>query len=179
MMVRGVGGILLLLAAIVWSAWRFSSAHDQYAQALNASQATLEQLHRIAALRQALHGVALARQPDADLVDRVQAALARAGLPIAACTGVEPRADRDADASGGMHLQTVQISLQRLTPGELGSWLAAWQQIAPAWQVADLQLSHAQAAFAGTAIAGTGGDLDSNAFDAMVAVEAAYVDSAP
>lgn len=165
-------GILVLLAGWAWL--RVSSAAEQDQQASIHLATMMHDLDRLRFLRAGEHALAHGKRPEADLITRVQRALADAGLPVSACSGVQPRADQVAPA-GGVHVQTVQLTLKGLQPQELGNWLAAWTASEQPWQVSDLQLVHSGIQPPG--LAGSGAPrLDSNRFDVSVVLSAPYVE---
>ncbi|MBA2482358.1 MAG: hypothetical protein H0V44_16980 [Planctomycetes bacterium] len=177
------GWYLLALAAITlvivaaWCAGTRSRAHADLAAALDRHRqverdvATITTLGSSSSSAGAGAGLSVGPRPDADLVARTQQALAEAGLPIGACSGVQPRADQVRQQ--GLSVQTVLVSLQNLRPAEFGSWLAAWNAHQPPWRITELQLVHAPQRDGATS------DLDPNRFDYTLALAAPYLEKQP
>jgi len=163
------GAIVAIVAIGGWCWWRVGSAQSQADAAREQAQTIARDVQRVQTLRQQAQVVAGSRRPDADLVTRVQRALSQAGLPVTACSGVQPRNDQAAPG-GGIRIQSVQLSLRALQPSDLGAWLSAWTMAEPAWTVSELQLAHQPTTALG---------LDSNRFDVSVVLSAPYVEDAP
>jgi len=169
-----VGWLCVLVVLAGWAWMRLGSAEEQDQHATAHLTAMMHDLDRLHTLRAGEHALAHGKRPEADLITRAQRALADAGLPVSACRGVQPRADQVTPA-GGVHVQTVQLTLKGLHPQELGSWLAAWTSTEQPWRVSDLQLVHT--AIQTTGAAGPGSSsLDSNRFDVSVVLSAPYVE---
>jgi hypothetical protein len=172
-----VGWLCVLVVLAGWAWMRLGRAAEQDLQATTHLTTMIHDLDRLRTLRAGEHALAHGKRPEADLITRAQRALADAGLPVSVCSGVQPRADQVTPA-GGVHVQTVQLTLKVLRPQELGSWLAAWSSTEQPWRVSDLQLVHAGIQTPGTA--GTDSNsLDSNRFDVSVVLSAPYVEEAP
>jgi hypothetical protein len=178
MLTPAVAGWLCILVLLAGWAWlRLGGAADQDQQATAHLTAMVHDLDRLRFLRAGEHALAHGKRPEADLITRAQRALADAGLPVSVCSGVQPRADQVTPA-GGVHVQTVQLTLRGMHPQELGSWLAAWTSTEQPWRVSDLQLVHAGIQTPGTAGNDSSG-LDSNRFDVSVVLSAPYVEDSP
>lgn len=152
-----------------WCWWRVEAAQAQADAALDQARGIARDVQRVQALRLQTQAVSDRRRPDADLVTRAQRALSQAGLPVTACSGVQPRTDQHRPG-GGIRIQTVQLSLRALRPGDLGAWLTAWSAAEPAWTVSEIQLAHQPT---------TAPSLDSNRFDVSVVLSAPYVEDTP
>jgi hypothetical protein len=158
-----------VLAAIALYGWfRLAGAGERLRTAQAQAAAQQRDLDRLVALRGRGPAPGQGRRPQDDLVGRAQRALAAAGLPVAACSGVQPRADQVAD---GLRLQTVQLRLQGLRPVEFAAWLAAWSTPDQPWRMSELQMVHAATSGA-TA-------LDSNRFDLTIILTAPYLEDRP
>jgi hypothetical protein len=148
---------------------------DQAAARTAAAQAQLagvnQDLQRLADLRARVQAPVRGRRPQDDLVTRAQQALTAAGLPIAAFSGVQPRADQTVN---GLRIQTVQLRMQGLRPAEFGAWLAAWSGPDQPWRLGELQMVHSTAP--PTAGAAT---LDTNRFDLTLVLTVPYVEDRP
>jgi hypothetical protein len=169
-----------VLGIAAWCALRWGSAAERERVAQAACAAMGQDIQRLQALRAASPVSAHGRRPDADLVTRAQRALADAGLPIGACSGVQPRADQVSPGTA-VRVQTVQLTLRGLSPAELGGWLAAWHAVTQPWLVSELQLVHVAtaAAPAAAAAATNNPSLDSNRFDISVVLAAPYLEAPP
>jgi hypothetical protein len=157
------------LLVVCWGWLRCSMSRERDLDASAHVNEIMHELAHLQDLRATSLAVAHSRRPDADLITRAQRALADAGLPIHACSGVQPRADV-VMAGAGIRVQTVQLSLRGLRPGELGAWLDAWNATPQPWVVSEVQLAHQP----GTPGAHAGSALDSNRFDVSVVLSAFY-----
>jgi hypothetical protein len=164
--------IAVMMVCVCW--WRLRVAHDQVDAAMLQAGSIARDIQRVESLRGQGRTLSGGRRPDADLVTRAQRALAAVGLPINVCSGVQPRAQQTVSGSG-VQVQTVQLSLRGLSPGDLGAWLNAWNTANQPWQIGELQLTHQIQPAAGSRTA----DLDSNRFDVSVVVSAPYLEDAP
>ncbi|MBA3708102.1 MAG: hypothetical protein H0W83_04665 [Planctomycetes bacterium] len=163
---------VILVLVLGWSAQVRSRASAEVVTAVNQHRQVVGDVATVTSLRSSSNGLSIGPRPDADLVARTQQALVEAGLPIAACSGVQPRADQQVRQQG-ISVQSVLVSLQNLRPGEFGSWLAAWNAHRSPWRITELQLVHAPVREA------TKSDLDLNRFDYTVALAAPYVEKSP
>jgi hypothetical protein len=169
------GAILLWLAVfgvlVVWGGVRLGSAHAQIGAADAARAATERDLIRVQQLRAEVRGVSVGRRPDGDLISRVQRALGDAGLPVTACSGVQPRADQSRPGAG-IRVQTVVTTLRGLLPAEIGAWLAAWRAGDQPWRLDDVQFSRVATTPAATTVAPN----DGNRYDVTLVLAAPYVE---
>ena len=101
-----------------------------------------EDVRRLLLLRGSASAMTVGPQPSADLVTRCQRALLDAGLPITACSGVQPKGD--VVLSSDTRVQSEQIILQHLTPEQFGAWWTAWSRVPMSWRLVSLQLVHAE-----------------------------------
>lgn len=163
--------LVLVLGVAAWGWLRLGSAQRDHDQALSHHLTVNRDVERIVELRNRTVDLGNGPRQDVDLISRAQRALAAVGLPASACSGVQPRSDQ-AGATGKLRVQTVELLLQGLTPGELGAWLGAWRSANQAWQVSELMLNHL-ATLPGQDPIG----LDSNRFQASVLLSAPYLDS--
>lgn len=156
---------------VVWGGIRLGAAQTSIASADANRNAVERDLEKVQRLREQVRGVSLGRRPDGDLITRVQRALSDAGLPITACSGVQPRADQTRPGAG-VRVQTVVTTLRNLLPAEFGAWLAAWRAGDQTWKLADVQLSRAGATAPSATVAGG----DGNRYDVTLVLAAPYVE---
>jgi len=166
------GAIIVLVTT--WSITRLHIVETELSSAEEARSAVTKNISRVQQLRQAVHGVALHRRDDGDLISRVQQALSNAGLPISACSGVQPRPDV-VRVGSGLRVQSVQMTLRRLSPDEFGTWLAAWRSAKPAWQLQDVQLTRVQQSNTQDSI----GPATGNRYDVAVVLAAPFIEESP
>lgn len=159
---------------LAWCWFRLDQAAGR-ARAIQDQLTSLNQdVQQLADLRARVQAPVRGRRPQDDLVTTAQRALSAAGLPIAAFSGIQPRADQ---TGGGMRIQTVQLRLQGLRPAEFGAWLAAWNATDQPWRLSELQMAHAApppAAAGPTLLA-----LDRNRFDLTLILTAPYLEDRP
>jgi hypothetical protein len=165
---------LLALVVVAWGWLRLGSAGAEADRALARHQNVARDVQRITDLRQRTVAGSGAARPDADLVGRVQRALTSVGLPAGACQGVQPRTEQGGTRGSGPRMQTVELQLHGLTPGEFGSWLAAWNTPEQAWRISEILLNH-QAGLTGQ----EGATVDSNRFQISVLLSAPAVEDSP
>jgi hypothetical protein len=163
--------VSLSAAVPLWGWFRLDQADGRTAAA-NAQFGLVNQdLQRLADLRARVQTPARGRRPQDDLVTRAQQALVSSGLPIAAFSGVQPRADQTVN---GVRIQTVQLRLQGLRPADVGAWLAAWSTPDQPWRLSELQMVHSTApSTAGAA------PLDTNRFDLTLVLTVPYLEDRP
>ncbi len=169
-------GIILLwfivaLGVVAWSGMRLGSARSQITAADDARAGIERDLLKVQALRAQVRGVSVGRRPDGDLIARVQRALSDAGLPVSACSGVQPRADQTRPGAG-VRVQTVVMTLRGLLPAEFGAWLAAWRAGDQTWRLDDVQLTRVVPTGAGGLVARS----DGNRYDVALVLAAPYVE---
>lgn len=176
----GRSGIFLLwfvvvLGVITWSGLRLGSAQSQIAAADTARSAIERDLTMVQKLRAQVRGVSVGRRPDGDLITRVQRALSDAGIPVNACSGVQPRADQTRPGAG-VRVQTVVMTLRNLLPSEFGAWLAAWRAGDQTWRLDDVQLTRVSVPTAASGVVARG---DGNRYDVALVLAAPYVEEDP
>ncbi len=165
----GAAAILVVCFCVL----RINSAQIEMTQAEKTHQQVERDIKRLAQAQAAMSGMSEKRLSDSDLISRAQQALSQAGLPIQACSGVQPRPDSSASGSS-IRTQTVLMMLRGLTPADLGGWFAAWRKNEHAWQVAEVQMTRS-ANSQGNAIAAS----DMNRYDISVVLAAHYLAEAP
>lgn len=164
--------VLVLLGVVVWAGGRLGAAQSQITAADAARAAIERDVAHVQQLRAEVRGVSLGRRPDGDLITRVQRALSDAGLPVAACSGVQPRADQ-LRAGGGIRVQTVLMTLRGLAPAEFGAWLAAWRAGDQTWRLDDVQFSRASTVTAAVSPVAAG---EGNRYDIALVLAAPFVE---
>lgn len=163
-------GAVAVVAA--WGWLRLGQASATFATAQGQFITLNQDLQRLGGLRTRIQAPIQGRRPQDDLVTLAQKALTAAGLPIAAFSGVQPRADQTIN---GLRIQTVQLRLQGLRPAEFGTWIAAWTTPDQTWRLSEVQMVHATPAAGGT----SGAALDSNRFDLTLVLTAPYLEDRP
>jgi type II secretory pathway pseudopilin PulG len=146
--------ILLLTAAAVAlfltnSARRLSAAETDRNVAQTALHAVVRDAQEVVELRAMRQKIARAEHPTHDVIARINATLADAGLPLECMRGLMPEADlaltTDAvgsDRGGRYRTQSLHLTVQGLEPRELGCFLARWQATQPMWTVTRIDLTH-------------------------------------
>lgn len=162
------------VAVLVWGWLRLDQAAGRLHQAEARFAALNQDLQRLTDLRGRIQAPVRGRRPQDDRVTRAQQALVAGGLPITAFSGVQPRADQ---TDNGLRIQTVQLRLQGLRPGDFAAWLAAWSTPDQPWRLSELQMVHAAA----SADPGAAGrmPLDSNRYDLTLILTAPYLEDRP
>lgn len=159
----------VVLAVIAWGWLRLGQAGGRMRAAQQQLATTVGDLQRLADLRAQVQAPVRGRRPQDELVTRAQQALAGAGLPVAAFSGLQPRADQDVN---GLRIQTVQLRLQGLRPADFGAWLAAWTTPDQPWRLGELQMVHT----GGRAAAG---GPDGNRYDFLLILVSPYLEDGP
>jgi hypothetical protein len=159
-----------ILTVLIWGVVRLGQADLAWREARDRHATTVRDLARLEALRAQVPSPASGRRPQDDLVVRAQQALAAAGLPASACSGVQPRADQTA---GGVRIQSVQLRLTGLRPADIGAWLAAWAAGGQTWNIGELQMNHAAGGTDGAAA------LDIDRYDLTLVLTTPYVEDHP
>jgi hypothetical protein len=164
-----------LLITVVWAWVRLSGAHDAMAQAQERYRTSAVDVHRVEDLRRRSVTVSDGTRSDTTLVSRIQRVLSSVGLSPNAFQSMQPRTDQPT-ASGGPTMQSVEVLLGGLTPGEFGSWLSAWRSPDQPWLVREILLNHQTTTNpAGQQTAG----MDSNRYQISVLLSAPSVDVTP
>ena len=123
------------------------------------------QAHRVLELRTARQRAAQQKRPEQDLIARVNASLAAAGIDQSHFAGVRPRSDvaLTGHESGPIEYrrQSVQLSLRRLRMASLGAFLTEWASSQPLWTPTQIDLTHARG--------------EDARYDARILVSATYI----
>ncbi|MHC4414368.1 MAG: hypothetical protein ACYS0G_03695 [Planctomycetota bacterium] len=159
---------VLLILSVVLAARRQANAHTQ----LRSTQASLarvaEDARRVVELRQEQRYVADRKRPEQDVIARVNATLAEAGIPLDRFSGQRPASDSALPSTGPgggplYRRQTVQISLRELTVPDLGAFLGAWSASQDLWTPTQIELTHVRR------------ETDPARYNAMIAISATYL----
>ncbi|MCP3902142.1 MAG: hypothetical protein GY715_00785 [Planctomycetes bacterium] len=165
--------VLLVLAAMsvptMLAARRLTQAHATLGQtrlSLRQTQVRVEQVRR---LRSTVQRVDDAHRPKQDLIARVNAALASAGLPERHFGALNLGADATLPGRVGSgdlvyKRQSVRISLKQLALPEIGRFLAEWTRSQPLWTPQRIDLARPAGRNAG------------DRYDVTLVVETTYVD---
>lgn len=148
-MLPAVGcSVLLLAVAASWSAHRSAAARLDSQESLSGD--VYEDLEAILRLRAAEERIAPGKRPEQDVIARVNATLADAGLPLSTFGGQAPESDAAIDNrsaagdSSRYRRQAVRLTLRELTVPQLGGFLTRWRATQPAWVPTRLELTHAR-----------------------------------
>lgn len=119
-------------------------------QRYEASIESLRQLQGDAAevmrLRSQREVVAWRQRPTTDVLAQVNAALIEAGIPTARLQGIGEGVDTplmtSGDSKASLHRQSLTITLESLSPAQIGTFLDRWLAIADQWTAGRLELTH-------------------------------------
>ncbi len=115
-----------------------------------AAIAAIEQLQRDASnvieLRAKRDIVAWRERPKADVLALVNAALVDAGIPTDRLQGIGEGVDTPVTSARGgestLRRQSLAVSLERLTPAQIGQFLERWESVQSQWSAGRLELTH-------------------------------------
>jgi len=172
---QATASALLVVTVLAWGWYRLGGAQAEVDRATQQLRTVARDIDRITELRRRTIALAGGARLDVDLVTRAQRALSSVGLPTSACQGVQPRADQPA-AAGGPRLQSVELLLSGLTPGEFGSWMSAWNTADQPWRIREIILNHQSAPLVPGQEAVR---LDSNRFQISVLLSAYSAEESP
>ena len=133
------------LLAVTISAKRFQNAKEGAAAALEAKESVERDAAAILALRQQKARVELRERPKQDVIAQVNAVLADAGIPSDRFQGLEREGDEavgDATSATRTRRQSLRLTLDRISPADLGAFLGKWRAAQPAWTVSRVELLH-------------------------------------
>lgn len=139
----GAAAALLIIAVQIQ---RLSAARQRHEGAL----ATLAQLERDAGevmqLRARREVIAWRQRPTTDVLALVNAALIEAGIPTNRLQGIGEGADtplgNSAADAPALRRQSMAVSLEGLTPSQIGMLLEKWQLAQDQWTAERLELTH-------------------------------------
>jgi hypothetical protein len=140
--------ILAVLALpIVISAKRLTAANHQWQKTHNELTSARSSVARVLELRSRQQTVAEQKRPDQDVIARINAVLAEAGIPTSSLAGVTPESDTElAGGKSSLRCQSVRISLKELTVEQIGDLLAYWTERQPLWIPTRIELVHVKSA---------------------------------
>jgi len=125
------------------SAMRISSAGAELSSANSLLESTKGQVRQITDLRSRQARIADRKRPEQDVIARVHAAMAEAGLDVAGhFAALRPEADSPLPQQPQYRRQSVVVSLQRMDLARLGAFLAAWRGENSLWTASRLELVH-------------------------------------
>ena len=132
---------LLILAL---GAARLRTAQHRAADAAAAHALARADAERVLALRTRTQTAAAGLQPQQDVFQQANQAIAAAGLRGVAVRSVTPAGDRALDAGSASpprRAQSVRIVLGPITVHELGAFLTRWRQDQPLWTITAIDLA--------------------------------------
>ncbi|MBT8207358.1 MAG: hypothetical protein KJO18_03710 [Acidimicrobiia bacterium] len=116
--------------------------------------------------------VLTSEQPGPDVIARVNATLEATGLPSESLQSVAPESAAAAPPTqtpglaNRLHrIRSVRVTLRRMSPADLGRFLAEWRRAQPIWRVTRVQLTR------GARRAG-----DESGYEVTLLLSAAYLD---
>jgi hypothetical protein len=122
--------VFVALLGILWSALDHCDASVDRDAAIARSQQITSDVESLLKLRE--RSIAHQRSaPAPALLSALSTTLAACGIPADCLTSASPNRSVVSSASGRVEVDATQVTLQRLTLSELGSFLAAWQQRHP------------------------------------------------
>jgi hypothetical protein len=174
---------LVSVVAIEWS--RARAARTDHLAARATFDTLRSEVEELVRLRAALAPAARDGQPTQDVLGRISAAIADAGLSPASLRSVTSEGEAAigpmGEASGGIgtaaRRQTLALSLDPITPAELGKFLAAWNARGGAWSPLRIEMSKSLAppSEAGAFGPVVGNSASSNTYAARIDVSAVVV----
>lgn len=139
--------------AVAFSAVRASRARAELDSALVALNTAKSDVQELGSLRSRLGSISPDSNAIQDVLGRVANALGDAGLPASALKSVVPEGDVPLAAPGNASdprvqpkLRTVSLTLEPITPGEIGTFLSAWRSRGGAWTATRIELVKSTAA---------------------------------
>lgn len=120
---------------------------------LDTAEATLAQVtrdaSRIIELRDKQQTIAEQKKPDQDVIARVNAVLADAGIPSERFGGLRPEADTALSGATGStsinyRTQSVRVSLNELSVSQIGEFIGHWCMTQPLWIPTRIELTHSR-----------------------------------
>ena len=134
------------LCVIAVQAHRVDAARQRHGAAIAAIGQIQRDASKVIELRARRDLVAWRERPTADVLALVNAALVDAGIPTNRLQGIGEGIDTPlTSAQGGessLRRQSMAISLERLTPPQIGLLLEKWNLVQDQWSAARLELTH-------------------------------------
>ncbi len=159
-----IAGVWLgaLCVPVVISAGRLGDARMRHDAALTAQQRIINEAQQIIRLRSKQQRIAEHKRPEQDVIARVNATLAEAGIPPERFGGLRPESDA-ALSDSAYRRQSVRISLDELSIVQLGTFLGQWSRIQQLWTPTRLELSHARS------------KIDDDRYNVVILITATYL----
>ncbi len=150
MTIRPAAILAVLLAALsvpgVASASRVARYQSQLQTARLSLSKSADDARRILELRATRKRIAEQKRPEQDVIARVNATLAEAGIPLERFGGLRPESDSalpgDRQGPAAYRRQTVRITLNQLSVPQLGAFLSTWIAAQNLWIPTRIDLSH-------------------------------------
>ncbi len=177
------GSLYVLLVAITAMMCLSALGLIRYQQSIkraHSSQETLDVLLSEAAevlyLRDQVEHIAWQKKPDADLLALLNEVLIQANIPSRKLAGISAQSDTAVTSANtnnttsikNLRKQMMTITLNALTPGELGQFMAAWRLHVDLWSVEQVELAHTRT------ITTTQSNVNLNRYDVSLVITALY-----
>ncbi len=134
------------LCVIAVQAHRVNAARQRQGVALTVFEQLQRDASRVVELRAKRDVVAWRERPRADVLALVNAALVDAGIPTDRLQGIGEGVDSPVATAQGSELslrrQSLAVSLERLTPVQVGRFLEQWELVQDQWFAGRLELTH-------------------------------------
>ncbi len=158
---------VVLMLCLAASARRLTAAQADLEAGYASLQSVADEGRRVLELRARQQRVAERKRPEQDVIARVNAVLAEAGIPANRFAGLRPDSDAALPGAGEggpqYRRQTVQVMLRQLTVPELGAFLGGWSVSQDLWTPARIELTH------------TRDRTNPRSYDVTMAISAIYV----
>ncbi|MEE8154273.1 MAG: hypothetical protein V3T53_04860 [Phycisphaerales bacterium] len=145
--ILGVGAVALGLPLVI-SANRLAEARSQLVAARSSLVRIADSAQRIVQLRGEQERIAEHKRPEQDVIARVSAALAQAGIAAKHFGGLRPESDAALAGTGHTGIayrrQSVRVSLNDLSITQLGAFLSRWSATQRLWTPTRIELTHAR-----------------------------------
>jgi hypothetical protein len=167
-----IGLCLLITLGAVRSLKATRQEHQQLTRQL---QTTIDQGREIHRLRGQSQQVALRERPTEDVLAQVHLVLAEAGLPGQVFRSLSPQtagaalSSPTSPGSTPLREQVMRLTLQDLTPADVGRYLTEWKRHQPLWKIVGIELIR-QRDRAGA---------DANSYDAIIRISSSYLADQP
>ncbi len=137
-----LGAVVLAAAGTVFvSAGQLATARGHCRAAESSLEHVARDAGRVLELRESRQTVAEQKRPEQDVIARVNAVLAEAGLGERHFGGLRPESDSALPGSA-CRRQTLRIALRQLGLPELGAFLERWAASQELWTPVRVELSH-------------------------------------
>lgn len=145
--VLGVWVVALGLPLVI-STNRLGTARSQLAGTRSSLVRIADSAQRIVDLRGVQERIAEHKRPEQDVIARVSAALAQAGIAPEHFGGLRPESDAALTGTGHTGIayrrQSVRVSLNDLSIAQLGAFLSQWSATQRLWTPTRIELTHAR-----------------------------------